>query len=190
MTDDSPGRLVIISGPSGAGKSTIVRRLLTDCPLPLVLSVSATTRTMRPGERPGVDYHFLSDEEFQRKKAAGDFLEAKEVFGRGHWYGTLRETVTTGLNAGNWVVLEIDVQGALAVLEDYPNVATFFVHSGSLEELERRLRERGTETEESLKRRLEVARSELELKSQYRFDIVNDSVDRAVNEMCDLLKAM
>src|SRR5688572_14577866 len=94
------GRLVVISGPSGAGKSTVVRRLLAECPLPLVLSVSATTRKARPGEVDGVNYFFLSREEFSRRREAGEFLECKEVFGRGDWYGTLQSQVSAGLAAG------------------------------------------------------------------------------------------
>ena len=140
----------------------MVQRLLSICPLPLELSVSATTRPPRPGEKDGVSYHFLTHEEFARRRTNGDFLEWKEVFGRGDWYGTLASTVTAGLRAGKWVILEIDVEGGQAVLEKYPSAITIFVHSGSLDELERRLRTRGTEGEESLQRRLEVARRELQ----------------------------
>ena len=110
------GKLVIISGPAGAGKSTVVRRLVEQCNLPLTLSISATTRQPRPSERDGVDYHFLTLADFDRRRQQGDFLECKEVFGLGYWYGTLRSAVTTGLNAGKWVILEIDVEGALAAL--------------------------------------------------------------------------
>src|SRR5687767_7450301 len=108
------GKLAIISGPSGAGKSTVVKQLLATCPLPLELSVSATTRDPRPGEQAGIDYHFLTREEFARRRAAGEFLECKEVFGRGDWYGTLHNVVTAGLAAGKWVILEIDVEGAMS----------------------------------------------------------------------------
>jgi len=106
------GRLVVISGPSGAGKTTLVERVFQKCPLPLVRSVSATTRPPRRGETNGVDYHFLSPEEFQARKNRGEFLECFEVFGRGYWYGTLSSEVATGLAAGKWVVLNIDVNGA------------------------------------------------------------------------------
>jgi len=178
---------VIISGPSGAGKSTVVRRLLETCPLPLQLSVSATTRSPRLGERDGVDYHFVSHEEFCRRRAAGEFLEWKEVFGRGHLYGTLRSETTAGLAAGKWVILEIDVEGALAVLEQHPEAITIFVDPGSLGELERRLRGRGTESAESIQRRLAVARREMARKDRYRYEVINDAVDRAVREICDIL---
>ena len=111
------GRLLIISGPSGSGKSSIVSKLIQTCPLPLELSVSATTRPPRPGEENGKQYWFLSDEEFQEKRARGEFLECKEVFGRGIWYGTLKEPVSSGISQGKWIILEIDVQGALTVLD-------------------------------------------------------------------------
>src|SRR3954453_5471684 len=148
MSDDVTSRLVVISGPSGAGKSPVVRELLTSCPLPLKLSVSATTRKPRRGEVEGEDYFFLTREQFAARRAAGDFLECKEY--AGNWYGTLQSQVTAGLGEGKWVVLEIDVEGTLAVLEQHPEALTIFVHSGSIEELERRLRARNTETEEAL----------------------------------------
>ncbi|HZL89981.1 MAG TPA: guanylate kinase [Pirellulaceae bacterium] len=181
------GGLVVISGPSGAGKSTVVRKLLVNCPLPLVLSVSATTRQPRQGEVDGVDYHFLSREEFQQRREAGQFLECKEVFGGGHWYGTLQSEVTAGLNANKWLILEIDVQGAMSVLETHPKTVTIFVHSGSLEELERRLRQRGTESEAQLQRRLEVARQELTYLDRYQYSIINNDVSQAAREICEIL---
>jgi guanylate kinase len=187
MNGPQLARLVILSGPSGTGKSTIVRRLLSECPLPLMLSVSATTRPPRPDERDGVDYHFLSREEFLRRRDRGEFLEWKEVFGRGHFYGTLRSAVASGLAAGKWVVLEIDVQGALAVLEEDSQAISIFLHAGSMEELERRLRGRGTESEESIQRRLAVARNELEYVDRYSCQVVNRTVDQAVREICEIL---
>src|SRR6185436_15710478 len=120
MTAQPAPRLVIVSGPAGAGKSTIVRRLLRECSMPLQLSVSATTRPRRPQEADGIDYHFLSHEDFAQRRAAGEFLECKEVFGRGDWYGTLKSEVQSGFAAGNWVILEIDVDGAASVLEAHP----------------------------------------------------------------------
>lgn len=181
-------RVVIISGPSGAGKSTVVRRLLEDCDQPLRLSVSATTRRPRPGELAGVDYHFLQLDEFTRRREAGEFLECKEVFGRGDWYGTLRSEVTTGHANGQWVILEIDVEGCLAALESYPQAVTIFLHPGSMDELERRLRQRGTEAEDSIARRLAVARREMAQIDRYRFQVVNRTVEQAVREICDILQ--
>lgn len=181
-------KLVIISGPSGAGKSTVVQQLLRDCPLPLILSVSATTRAPRPGETDGVHYHFLSHDEFQQRRRRGEFLECKEVFGRGDWYGTLASEVATGLADGKWVVLEIDVAGALTVLEQMPQAITIFLHPGSPAELEKRLRQRGTESDQSLERRLQVARHEMKYVDKYQHEVINDRVPRAVAEICEILE--
>lgn len=183
------GKLVVISGPSGAGKTTVLKRVLGGCPLPLSLSVSATTRSPRPGEIDGKDYHFLSPEKFALRREAGEFLECFEVFSRGYWYGTLASEVTSSLKAGKWVVLEVDVQGAMAVLDQYPEAITIFIQLRSLEELEQRLRGRGTETEDKIARRLEVARRELELADRYRHRVINDELDQSVAEVCDILAA-
>ncbi len=188
MSAPTRGKLIVISGPSGAGKTTLLKKLFERCP-ELRASVSATTRPPRPSERDGVDYHFLSDNEFQRRRAAEEFLECCEVFGRGYWYGTLRDEVSPSLEAGKSIVLEIDVQGAMAVLEQYPDAVTLFVHPSSLDELERRLRGRGTETEASIQRRLEVARRELARAEDYRHQVLNDDVDRAAQEICDIIRS-
>lgn len=189
MSVGSSGRLIILSGPSGAGKSTVVRHLLQECDLPLKLSVSATTRSPREGEKHGQHYFFLSDEEFQQRRKAGGFLECKEVFGLGYWYGTLREQVTTGLNAGHWVILEIDVQGALVLMDDNSlSPISLFIHPGGMKELEHRLRSRGTETEEVIRARLETAHNEMQQMHRYQFEVINGSVDLAVGEICQILK--
>jgi guanylate kinase len=185
MDADAACRLVVISGPSGAGKSTVVRELLANCPVPLYLSVSATTRLPRRGEVEGIDYFFLTPEEFAARQAAGDFVESKEY--AGNWYGTLQSQVATGLALGKWVILEIDVEGTLAVLEKYPGALTIFIHSGSVEELERRLRARNTESEAALARRLETARRELALMDRYRHNVINRDVRDAVREVCETL---
>jgi guanylate kinase len=134
-----------------------------------------------------VDYYFLSPEEFSARRAEGEFLECFEVFGRGYWYGTLWSEVVAGFDAGKWVVLEIDVQGALAAMERYPDALSIFIRLGSLEELEKRLRGRGTETEEAVGRRLARAKHEIELAGRYRYQVVNDDVDQAVSEICGIL---
>ena len=185
---NNKGKLVIISGPSGSGKSTVVQRLLQESELPLMLSVSATTRPARPNEHDGQDYFFLSEQEFERRRKADAFLECKEVFGRGYWYGTLRNVVSAGQNEGKWVILEIDVQGALAVLQDHPQAITIFVHPGSMAELEKRLRNRGTESEEAIQRRLDVAAEELALRRHYTHEVINQNIDTTVQQLCKLLR--
>lgn len=181
------GRLVVVSGPSGAGKTSVMQRVFGTCSAPLVRSVSATTRPPRMGETDGVDYHFLSDENFQIRRKRGVFLECFEVFGQGHWYGTLESEVATGLAAGKWVVLEIDVQGALAVMQRFPDAITIFLRPSSRQEIERRLRGRGTETEEAIERRLARADRELALADRYQYQIINDNMDQAVQELCGIL---
>jgi guanylate kinase len=183
-----PGRLIIISGPSGAGKSTVVRRLLATCDLPLVLSVSATTRPPRPTELHGREYFFMAPDEFDRRRQAGDFLECKEVFGLGYWYGTLREQVATGLAEGKWVILEIDVQGALTVLETSEfDPITLFIHPGSMDELERRLRTRETDSEQAIAARLQTAHAEMRYVHRYQYEVINGNIDAAATEICQIL---
>jgi guanylate kinase len=175
-----PGKLVVISGPSGVGKTTILRRLLADLPH-LIPSVSATTRPPRVGERDGVDYHFIAAEEFDRRRAAGEFLECCQVYGRQHWYGTLVEEVAPRLAAGQWVVLEIDVEGTLSILARYPEAITIFVEPSRPDQLLERLQGRGTESPEAMARRLEVARRELLQSHHYQHRVVNnDDVAAAV----------
>lgn len=179
---------MILSGPSGAGKSTVIRELLRTCALPLVLSVSATTRSPRVGEVDGRDYHYVSHDQFRAMREANEFLECKEVFGRGEWYGTVRQEVERDLEAGKWVILEIDVQGARAVLEQLPDTISLFVHPGSLEELEIRLRRRGTDSEESIQRRLEVAAEEMAAIDNYTHEIINHQFEETVKRICQLLQ--
>ncbi len=187
MNSPSVDKLAIISGPSGAGKSTVVRQLMRICPLPMKLSISATTRNPRSGETDGVEYYFMSHEEFSRRRANAEFLECKEVFGRGDWYGTLSQEVSSGNAAGKCVILEIDVEGCLSVLQQYPDAVTIFLHPGSMDELERRLRARGTDSEESIARRLQVARREMASLNLYRYQVVNEKVDQAVRDICKIL---
>ncbi|QDS98898.1 guanylate kinase [Adhaeretor mobilis] len=189
MSPPRHGKLVVLSGPSGVGKSTVVKQVLAECGPGLKLSVSATTRPPRPGEVDGVDYHFLSDQEFARRREADEFLESVEVFGRGHWYGTLWSEVRSSLAGGKWVILEIDVDGAEDVVRDFPAAITLFIRPDSLEELEKRLRSRGTESEEAIGRRLAVARHELALADRYQYNVVNDTVDQTVQEICEILRS-
>jgi guanylate kinase len=184
----SNGKLVIISGPSGAGKSTVVDLLLKNSPLPLKLSVSATTRPSRKDEIDGEAYHFLDEQSFEELRNQDAFLEYKDVFASGYWYGTLRETVTTGLSQGLWVILEIDIQGALSVLDSIPDATTIFINAGSIKELERRLNNRGTDDVESIDRRLQVARDEMSFSEQYMHQITNTEPMQAMSDICFILE--
>ena len=181
------GRVVVVSGPAGAGKTTLVDRLFRTCPLPLVRSISATTRSPRGEEADGVDYYFVSPERFQALRDQGQFLEFCEVFGQGCWYGTLWSEVRAGIQAGKWVVLNIDVHGGAAVMERFAGAITIFVRPSSMEELRRRLELRGTDRPEEIEKRLQRAQYELSQAHHYRYQVVNDDLDRAVKEICTIL---
>ncbi len=188
MSGGNAGRLVVVSGPSGAGKTTVMREVFRRSRLPLKASVSATTRLPRPGETDGIDYYFLTPEEFHRRRHQGDFLECFEVFGGGHWYGTLHSEVEHGLAEGKWVVLEIDVQGAMKVMEHHPDAISIFIRPSTLAVLEQRLRNRGTESEDAIRKRLARAEYEMSFAPRYRYQVVNDDLQRAVDEICYILE--
>lgn len=174
------GNLIIISGPSGAGKGTLVDRLVARVPR-LSVSVSATTRAPRPGEIDGQDYVFLTPAEFGRRIEAGDFLEWAEV--HGNRYGTLRSAVERTLAEGTDVILEIDPQGAFQVKRLMPEARLVFIIAPSLEELERRIRNRGAETEAQVRTRLDTAVRELELVETYDFVVENDDISTATDKL-------
>ena len=127
VTSGKPFRVVVLSGPSGSGKTTIVERLIRESNVKLVKCVSATTRPPRAGEVEGDAYYFLTDEVFNQRKSNGEFLETAEVFGAGYWYGTLKSELDRARQLGGWAFLEIDVQGALRVMEVYPESLTIFI---------------------------------------------------------------
>lgn len=189
MVQSGPERLVVLSGPSGSGKTTLVRELVARAEVKLVKSVSATTRPPRPTEIHGDDYWFLTDSEFREKLKNGEFLEHAEVFSSGYLYGTLRSELERAWEQKGWAFLEIDVEGALKVMQEYPNAVTIFLKTPSPAEFERRLRARGTESEKVIQRRLETAERELQLADRYKYVVVNDQLESAVSEICVILKA-
>ena len=178
------GRLFVVSGPSGAGKSSVVAGLRQR--RPLYFSVSATTREARPGETHGVHYWFLQPEEFASLVETGDLLEWAEYNGRR--YGTLRKPVMDHLFSGEDVLLEIEVQGARQVRASHPNAVMFFIVPPGLEELEGRLRRRGDTSETDIRKRLDIARREME-EAEALFDhvVVNDVLERAIEEVDRLM---
>lgn len=173
-------KLFVVSGPSGVGKGTLVS-LLRDKRPNLGLTVSATTRSPRPGEVDGVAYYFLSGEEFKKRVDAGEFLEWAHV--HGHCYGTLKSEVDRLISAGQSVVLEIDVQGGLMVHKQYPSAILVFIKPPSFEELEQRLRGRGTEDEKTISTRLSNASREMEYANDYTVCIVNDNLETALSKL-------
>ncbi len=179
------GRLIVVSGPSGSGKTSLVRKLVARPDSPARLSVSATTRPPRPGEENGREYYFLTRADFESKRDRGDFLEWAEV--HGNLYGTPAEPVRQVLSLGLCVILEIDVQGALQIVERVPSTVLVFVNTPTFEILEERLRSRSTEDEATIQIRLSNARREIDLSSKYHHQLVNEDLDRAVDALADLL---
>jgi guanylate kinase len=184
------GLLVVVSGPSAVGKDTILEQLLAapeKLPRPVRRCVTVTTRPARQGEQEGLDYYFLTVPQFHDMAAKDGFLEYANVFG--NWYGTPREWVADQRAAGVDVILKIDVQGGLAVQERVSDALLVFFRPPSLEELERRLRARGTENEEQIARRLLDARNEMAQMTHYDYSVVNDHVDDAVIYLRSILRA-
>lgn len=174
------GRVIIVSGPSGAGKGTLIEAILRRFPK-LEVAVSATTRPRRPGEVDGREYHFLSPDEFERRVRSGDFLE--HVSYAGNRYGTLAGEVERRVSSGASVVLEIELVGARAVRRRLPEAAAVFIAPPSMDELARRLRDRGTEDEADIEKRLEASRNEIAAIEEFDAIIVNADVDTAADEL-------
>ena len=181
----SESKLFVISGPSGAGKGTLVARVRAQFPN-LGLTVSATTREPRAGEVDGVNYYFLTDDEFSRRVAAGEFIEWAQV--HDHRYGTLSSEVERNLATGQSLILEIDVQGALNVKKRFPDAVLIFIEPPSLDVLRERLLGRGSETPESLELRMADAEREMALVDRYDEVVVNDELECATDDLLAVLK--
>lgn len=177
------GKIIVLSAPSGTGKSSIIKNLMDYPELNLGFSVSATSREPRGKERHGVEYYFISHEEFKRKAEAGDFVEWEEVY-PGTCYGTLKSEVQRVTEAGQNLIMDIDVKGGLNVKKLYGEQAiTIFILPPSKKELEKRLKGRGTDAENVIKKRLEKADFELSFAPQFDVSVVNDNLDKAVEEV-------
>jgi guanylate kinase len=182
------GYLFIVSSPSGGGKTTLIRRLLAKPPgEPLRFSVSHTTRPRRDGEGDGREYHFVSAADFEKMARAGEFLEHNEV--HGNFYGTAKAEVLPRLAAGEDVILDIDVQGARDIRQAIPEAVSIFIVPSSVEELERRLRMRGLDGEDAIRKRLINAAKEIAQAEDFQYVIVNDDLDRAGLELESVVRA-
>lgn len=180
MNNKGRGLLIVISGPSGAGKGTICKTFL-ERNTEVAISVSATTRFPRSGEIDGVNYHFMSKEQFKKKIYDNDFLEYAEVYD--NFYGTSKSNVEKLLESGKDVILEIDIQGALKVKENTEEGVFIFILPPSMEELKARIIKRGSETPESLMKRFKSAYKEINFISRYNYAVVNDEVEAAVEKL-------
>jgi guanylate kinase len=179
------GRLFVVTAPSGAGKTSLINALLREDPR-LKLSISYTTRSPRPGEQDGREYHFVDDATFLAMRARGEFLESAEV--HGHRYGTSRQVINEALARGDDLVLEIDWQGARQVRALYPGCVGIFIHPPSVEELERRMRSRGQDAEAVIRRRLDNAREELAHAGEFEYAIINKDFETAKRELAEIIR--
>ncbi|WP_294402121.1 guanylate kinase [uncultured Clostridium sp.] len=186
MNNKGRGLLIVISGPSGAGKGTICKSFLERNP-EVAISVSATTRSPRKGEVEGVNYYFMSKEQFKDKIVENDFLEYAEVYD--NFYGTPKSNVEELLESGRDVILEIDIQGALKVKENTEEGVFIFILPPSMEELKARIIKRGSETPESLMKRFKSAYKEINFISRYNYAVVNDEVETAVEKLEAIINA-
>lgn len=179
------GILFVVTGPSGVGKGTVLTKVRER--KELYFSISATTRKPREGEQDGVHYYFLTKEQFEQKVAAGGFLEHAQF--SGNYYGTPAEPVDRQLKEGKDILLEIEVQGAMQVRENRPDAVRIFLAPPSFAELEKRLTGRGTEDAEAIRLRLETAKHELTLASQFDYIVINNTVEQAVSDVLAIMQA-
>lgn len=184
MNTQSKSKLLVISGSSGVGKGTVIKSLLQRCPS-LNLSVSCTTRDKRPAEEHGVNYFFITKDEFKNSIANNEFVEWAEF--SGNYYGTKWNYIEECLDNNKNILLEIETQGALQIKEKMPEAVLIFIAPPSFEELEARLRGRHTETEEAIQKRLEFVKLELENSKKYDYIVVNDTIDNAVDKIVEII---
>ena len=183
----STGKIIVITAPSGSGKTTLVKRLLDSCPQ-LAFSVSACTRTPRPGEKHSKDYYFYEENEFKKLIAEDAFVEWEMVY-TGKYYGTLKSELQRIWDAGKSPLVDIDVKGALAIRDRYPDTClTIFIEAPSLEVLRQRLRARGTETDHSLEERVTKAVHELTFAPQFDRIVINENLDKATQELIEVVE--
>ena len=180
------GLLIILSGPSGVGKGTIRQKVMEDATLNLYYSVSLTTRPQRPGEVNGREYWFVSEKEFKANLAAGNLLEHASFVE--HHYGTPKDQEEKMREEGKNVLLEIDIKGAKQVMEQIPEAVSIFLLPPSFEELEKRIRGRSTEGEKAIEERLEKARKEIAIAPSYTYRVVNDSLERATEDIRSIIR--
>jgi guanylate kinase len=183
-SNGSKTRVVVVTGPSGAGKGTLIKRLLERMPQ-LEVAVSATTRTRRDGEKDGREYWFISESEFERRVQAGEFLE-HVTYVSGHRYGTLRSEIERIAARGKVCVLELETEGALEVKQTVPGAVTIFI-TAPAEELERRLRQRATESAGEIEDRVALARRQLEQAGEFDYRVANDDRERAADELAGVV---
>ncbi len=179
-------KIIVISAPSGAGKTTIVRSVLKKIPK-IVFSISATTRAKRDYEVDGVDYFFLTEDEFKEKIEKNEFVEWETFYG--YYYGTLKSFIDSEMKKGNSVLLEVDVKGAMKIKEVYPDAVSIFILPPSIEELKNRLINRKTETEEDLLKRFERAKMEIEFQTHFQYKVINDDLEDAKDKVFSILQS-
>ena len=185
MNPKGSGKLFVITAPSGAGKTSLIDAVMKDDPS-LKISVSYTTRAPRPGEKDGVDYHFVEEATFLAMRQRGEFLESAEV--HGNRYGTSKKVILDAVERGEDLILEIDWQGARQVRKLYPQCVGIFIHPPSVEELERRMRSRGQDAEAVIHRRVENAREELRHAGEFKYAIINKDFETAKAELAAVIQ--
>jgi len=179
------GAILAISAPSGTGKTTILKKVLKDFP-ELVFSVSATTRKKRENEKDGIDYFFITENEFKRKIINNEFVEWEKFYD--YYYGTYKSFIDDNINQGKSIVAEVDVKGALSLKKIYSEAVLIFIYPPSFDELEKRLKKRNTENDSDFKKRIERAKMELRLKEKFDYFVENKDLEKAISETKRLIK--